>query len=257
MQGRKNKIKILSPFVFIIFLLFSLSGCAYYVKKAPVPLKSGNVIYKSRNEVLKGLAKNYGHFKGMSGRFTMTATGKGFSFEESGLYKYIKGKYVKFIILNIYGNILFYVKLFQGDDRVVFLNPKSKKLKILNLNKKYRGKILFYERLFGVLEIFLNLDSLDKIRKADVFYNTYGGFFFEYHSRDNNEKDNTYYIYVSKNYLINRITIARHEKMIETVYFKNYILKDGSMVPLKIYVDDYLYNVKIKVGISKGSVIIR
>jgi hypothetical protein len=41
--------------------------------------------------------------------------------------------------------------------------------------------------------------------------------------------------------------------MLETIYFKHYIPKGGVMIPLKIVVDDYLYNVKIKVAVSKGS----
>ena len=49
-------------------------------------------------------------------------------------------------------------------------------------------------------------------------------------------------------------------KKIESVRFKDYVLKGSgankSMVPLKIYVDDYLYNVKMNIKLSKGSILL-
>jgi hypothetical protein len=255
--------RLTPPFVFFVFALFislGLSGCASYVKTPPPPVKTA-AAYKSRSEVLAGLDKNYGRFKGLSGRLRISAAGSHFSFEQAGLYKYVGGKYMRFTILDMYGNVLFYAKISEAGNRAVFLDPKSGGLKSINLDKKYRGKMLMYRRLLDVFKIFLNTDSLDKIKKAGLFYNTNKGFFFGYRQPSNKQlSDKTadsYYICVGKDYLIRKITAVKHKKITETVRFKGYILKGGSMVPLKIYVDDYLYNVKIKVALSKGSKIIQ
>ena len=250
--------RLTPPFVFFVFALFislGLSGCASYVKTPPPPVKTA-AAYKSRSEVLAGLDKNYGRFKGLSGRIRISAAGSHFSFEQAGLYKYVGGKYMRFTILDMYGDVLFYAKISEAGNRAVFLDPKRGGLKSINLYKKYRGKMLMYRRLLDVFKIFLNTDSLDKIKKAGLFYNTNNGFFFGYRPLSDKTADN-YYIYVGKDYLIRKITAVKHKKITETVRFKDYILKGGSMVPLKIYVDDYLYNVKIKVALSKGSKIIQ
>ena len=244
-------------FIFVLFVSLGLSGCASYVKTLPpTPGKTAVAVYKSRSEVLAGLDKNYGRFKGLSGRLRISAAGSRFSFEQAGLYKYVGGKYMRFTILDIYGDVLFYAKISEAGNRAVFLDPKRGGLKSINLYKKYRGKMLMYRRLLDVFKIFLNTDSLDKIKKAGLFYNTNNGFFFGYRPLSDKTADN-YYIYVGKDYLIRKITAVKHKKITETVRFKGYILKGGSMVPLKIYVDDYLYNVKIKVALSKGSKIIQ
>ncbi len=246
--GLKIRIGILSAF---ILLSLSLGGCAYYVKKTGERRKAPNAAYISRKTVLKRLYENYGRFEGMSGRLTISAKGGSFSFEQAGIYKYITGKYLQFAVPDMYGNILFYIKIYGTGNKAVFLNPKDGKTEMLDLGKKYTGKMLMYERLFKVFKIFLNLNNLDKIKKAGIFYNTDAGFFFKY--RNKIKKAGGYYIYVNKNYLIDKITAVKHGKITEIIYFKNYILKEGSRVPLKIYVDDYLYNVKIKVALSKGS----
>ena len=259
---QRPEIRRLTPliFVFFIFALFmslGLSGCASYVKTASLPSSKAAVLhYKSRSEVLAGLDKNYGRFKGLSGRLKISAGSTHFSFEQAGLYKYVGGKYMRFTILDMYGDVLFYVKISKTENRAVFLDPKHGRLKSLDFDKKYKGKMLAYQRLFGVFKIFLNMDSLDKIKKADLFYNTNRGFFFDYRPLSDKTADG-YYICVGKNYLIRKITAVAHKKTTEIIRFKDYILKGGSMVPLKIYVDDYLYNVKIKVVLSKGSKIIQ
>ncbi len=230
----------------------SFSGCGYYVKKPERFKKPVKITYKTKKEVLKGLAKNYENFKGMSGRLVITVNSDDFSFEEAGLYKYVKNKYIKFTIFDMYGDLLFYAKIIKGKDKAAFFDSGSKRIKIIYFNKKYQGKKLLYEKLFRVFRIFLNLNSLHKIKNSYVFYNTGSGFFFEYHKKSNGYYNN-YYIYVNKKYLIKKITIVKHKKMLETIYFKDYIPKDGVKIPLKINVDDYLYNVKIKVAVSKGS----
>ncbi len=250
--------RLTPPFVFFVFALFislGLSGCASYVKTPPPPVKTA-AAYKSRSEVLAGLDKNYGRFKGLSGRIEISARSAHFSFEQAGLYKYVGGKYMRFTILDMYGNVLFYAKISEAGNRAVFSDPKHGGFKSINLDKKYRGKMLMYRRLLDVFKIFLNTDSLDKIKKAGLFYNTNKGFFFGYRPLSDKTAD-SYYICVGKDYLIRKITAVKHKKITETVRFKGYILKGGSMVPLKIYVDDYLYNVKIKVALSKGSKIIQ
>ena len=258
---QRPKFNRLTPqFVFFIFALFislGLSGCASYVKTVSLPSsKAAGAPYKSRSEVLAGLDKNYGRFKGLSGRLRISAAGSHFSFEQAGLYKYVGGKYMRFTILDIYGDVLFYAKISEAGNRAVFSDPKRGGLKSINLDKKYRGEMLMYRRLLDVFKIFLNTDSLDKIKKAGLFYNTNKGFFFGYRPLSDKTADG-YYICVGKDYLIRKITAVKHKKITETVRFKDYILKGGSMVPLKIYVDDYLYNVKIKVALSKGSKIIQ
>jgi hypothetical protein len=98
------------------------------------------------------------------------------------------------------------------------------------------------------------MDKINKIKKSQVFYNTEKGFFFAYGGKQG------YYICVSKKYLIRSVTSVKNGKKIESVRFKDYVLKGSgantSMVPLKIYVDDYLYNVKMNIRLSKGSVLL-
>ena len=258
---QRPEIRCLTPliFVFFIFALFislGLSGCASYIKTASMPPSKAAIShYKSRKEVLAGLGKNYGRFKGVSGRLEISAVSTHFSFEQAGLYKYVGGKYMQFTILDMYGDVLFYAKIYKAGNRVVFLDPKHGGLKSLNFDKKYKGNMLMYQRLFGVFKIFLNMDSLDKIKKADLFYNTKKGFFFDYRPLSDKTADG-YYICVGKNYLIRKITAVAHKKTTEIIRFKDYILKGGSMVPLKIYVDDYLYNVKMNIRLSKGSMLL-
>jgi hypothetical protein len=259
-----QKYKNLPPFIFISLVLFvslSLTGCASYIKTTPPPVNKAVTPYKSRNEVLAGLNDNYGRFKGLSGRLEISASSDRFAFEQAGLYKYVVGKYMQFNILDMYGDVLFYIKIFKDGNKAVFLDAKRGRLKSIDFGKKYKGRMLAYERLFSVFKIFLNTNSLEKIKKADMFYNTDKGFFFGYRPPQSGKTaDKTaddYYICVGRNYLIRKITAVTHKKITETVRFKDYILKGGSMVPLKIYVDDYLYNVKIKVALSKGSKIIK
>ena len=254
MQRYNSKIKILTLIATVLVSL-SFSGCAVYVKNAGKPENRAVRAYKSRNEVLAGLNENYGHFKGMSGRLTISAKSRNFAFEQAGLYKYIRGGYMQFTIFDMYGNTLFYIKIFKAGNKAVFFDAGRGSLTSLDFDKKYTGRMLMYKRLFKVFKIFLNLNSLDKIKKAGLFYNTDRGFFFNY--RNKNKKGESYYICVNKKYLIDKITAVRHKKINEIAYFKDYIAKGGSMVPLKIYVDDYLYNVKIKVALSKGSKIIK
>ncbi|MHB1601745.1 MAG: hypothetical protein ACYCUT_09250 [bacterium] len=251
---QKQKFRILTA---VLFVSVCLSGCAPYVKTVSLPAgKTAVQPYKSRNEVLAGLDKNYGRFKGLSGRLEISARGSRFSFEQAGLYKYAAGKYMQFTILDMYGDELFYIKIFKNENRAVFFDPKYRRLKYIDIDKKYKGKKLMYQRLFSVFKIFLNMNSLEKIKKAGIFYNTSKGFFFGYRPISDKTAD-AYYICVGKNYLIRKISAVANKKITETVRFKDYILKGGSMVPLKIYVDDYLYNVKIKVALSKGSKIIQ
>ncbi|MCL4321915.1 MAG: hypothetical protein M0016_06460 [Deltaproteobacteria bacterium] len=246
MESLKLKyITIPAILTILIFSSLGFSGCGYYIKKTEKFKKPVNTLYKTKKEVLTGLAKNYENFKGMSGRFVITAYGSYFPFEEAGLYKYVKDKYIKFTILDMYGDQLFYAKIIKGKDKVFFLVR----------GKKYQGKRLLHEKLFRAFRIFLNLNSLYKIKNSDVFYNTGSGFFFEYHKKGSGRHghNNAYYIYVDRKYLIKKITVVKHKKMLETIYFKDYIPKGGVRIPLKIVVDDYLYNVKIKVAVSKGS----
>jgi hypothetical protein len=243
--------KLPAALIIILLISLSLSGCASNgVSPAEIPHKPA--AYKSRNEVIAGLTKNYGHFKGISGRIRISASTAGFSFEQAGLYKYSAGKYMQFTILDMYGDVLFYAKIFKAGDKAVFFDPKRGKIRKINFDKKYAGKMLAYQRLFRVFKILLNMNSLTKIKKANQFYNTSNGFFFRYGSNSGSP----YYISVSRNYLIRKITAVKNKKILEAVRFKDYVHKGGSMVPLKIYVDDYLYNVKIKVGLSSGSKII-
>ena len=255
---QKSKLRRLTPAaaVFLISAVFAsigFSGCTPYIKAPSSPLGQAVVAhYKSRKEVLAALDKNYGRFNGLSGRLEISAKSTHFSFEQAGLYKYVGGKYMQFTILDMYGDVLFYIKIFKKEKKGVFLDPKYGRLKYIDFNKKYKGKMLMYERLFRVFRIFLNMDSLEKIKKAGLFYNTRKGFFFGYRPVSDKTAD-IYYICIGKKYLISKITMVKHKKITEIIRFKDYILKGGSMVPLKIYVDDYLYNVKIKVALSKGS----
>lgn len=233
-----------------LLLSFSvLSGCAYNIKTER-SVKPVNARFKNKKEVINGLLKNYGNFKGMSGRIDIEVNGKNFSFNRAGLYRYIKNEYVRFVIPDMYGNILLYAKITKSGGKVVFFNTRRNRFESIYLNKKYSGKRLMYEQLFKLFKIFLNLNSIVKIKKSNVFYNTPDGFFFEYR-----EKSDNYYIYVNSKYLIDKITVVRlkNNKMLESVVFKDYISKGGVKVPLKINIEDYLYNVKIKVMVSKGA----
>ncbi|MCL4542369.1 MAG: hypothetical protein M1458_01315 [Deltaproteobacteria bacterium] len=253
MRSLKLKYIAIPAVLIILFVLpLSFSGCGYYVKKTERFKKPVKITYKTEKEVLAGLAKNYENFQGMSGRLVITTYGGRFSLEEAGLYKYVKNKYIKFIISDIYGEPLFYAEIIKGKNKAVFFDPGSDKTKTIYFNKKYQGKKLLYKRFFLAFRIFLNLDNLHKIKNSDIFYDTADGFFFEYHKRSGGYYNN-YYIYVDTKYLIKKIVAVRNKKMLEAIYFKNYISKDGIEVPLKINVDDYLYNVKIKVAVSKGS----
>ncbi|MGC8553986.1 MAG: hypothetical protein ACP5NA_00620 [Candidatus Acidulodesulfobacterium sp.] len=256
-----SKIAVALPLISLIFISFFLSGCAINVKTAVQPAKK-TVSYKSRKEVLAGLIKNYGTFGGLSGRLSFKVSDGGFSVEQAGIYKYIAGKYISFMILDMYGDVLFYAKIIKTKKgtEAVFLNPKDGKVKSINLDEKYKvqinnnDKTQNYKRLLRVLKILLFIDKLNKIKKAAVFYNTVKGFFFAYRGKC------SYYICVSKKYLIRSVTSVKNGKKIESVRFKDYVLKGSgankSMVPLKIYVDDYLYNVKMNIRLSKGSKLI-
>ena len=243
----------------LLFISFFFSGCAVNVKTAVKPYKKP-AVYKSRKEVLAGLVKNYGTFGGLSGRLSFTVSDGGFSASQAGIYKYIAGKYISFMILDMYGDVLFYAKIMKTKNgtEAVFLNPKDGKIKSVNLDKRYKVKIKDktqnYERLIKVFKILLFMDKLNKIKKAPVFYNTDKGFFFAYGGK------RSYYICVSKKYLIRSVTSVKNGKKIESVRFKDYVLKGSgankSMVPLKIYVDDYLYNVKMNINLSKGSMLL-
>ncbi len=232
----------------VIFGVGLLSGCAYAPAVHPSPAARGVFLYKSRAEVLKGLERNYSGFNGMSGRLVFTSEGGGFYAGEEGLYRYIRGKYLEFIIPDMYGDILFYGSLtFNGrEKKAVYFYPASKKYIYMDLNKKYTGRKLAYERLFNALAIFLNLDSLSKIKKSGVFYRTDKGYFFEY-----KRKSLAYYIYVGGDYLIRKVERVKNGRLESYINFSDYITKEGNKIPLKISVDDYLYNVKIKIAISK------
>ena len=265
--------------VLLIFMSFFFSGCAVNVKTAVKPYSKKPAAYKSRKEVLAGLIKNYGTFRGLSGRLRLTVSNGGFAIEQAGIYKYIAGKYINFMILDMYGDVLFYAKIIKTKNRTeaVFLNPKDGKIKSVNLDKRYKVKIKDktqnYERLLKVFKILLFMDKLNKIKKASVFYNTDKGFFFAYGgkcetggkkaadmSKNADCGFSGYYICVSKKYLIRSVTSVKNGKKIESVRFKDYVLKGSgantSMVPLKIYVDDYLYNVKMNIRLSKGSMLL-
>lgn len=248
------------PFLFLfLFLLSSLSlgGCASYVKEQALPRKPAAVPYVSRGEVMEGLEKNYGSFRGISGRLTISASAKNFSFEQVGLYKYVKGRYMVFTVPDMYGDILFQGKIYGKEGMAVFLSyPGDGKYKTVYFNKRYTGKMLNYKRLLSVFKIFLSMDNLEMIKNSAVFYDTYKGFFFDYAPGGviSRRGGGEYYICVSRNFLIDKISAVQNGRITETARFKNYVKKGGSMVPLKIYVDDYLYNVKINITLSKGSV---
>ena len=256
----RRKTPIIVLLIPLLFISFFFSGCAVNVKTAVQPFKKP-AAYKSRKEVLEGLAKNYGTFGGLSGRLRFTVFDGVFSASQAGIYKYIAGKYISFMILDMYGDVLFYAKIMKTKNgtEAVFLNPKDGKIKSVNLDKKYKAEIKDktqnYERLLKVFKILLFMDKLNKIKKASVFYNTDKGFFFAYDGKC------SYYICVSKKYLIRSVTLVKSGKKIESVRFKDYVLKGSgankSMVPLKIYVDDYLYNVKMNIKLSKGSILLK
>jgi hypothetical protein len=273
-----KKTAAVSLSVSLIFISFFFSGCAVNVKTPVQPYSAKPAAYKSRKEVLAGLIKNYGTFGGLSGRLSFKVSDGGFSVEQAGIYKYIAGKYISFMVLDMYGDVLFYAKIIKTKNgtEAVFLNPKDGKVKTINLDKKYKvrindnGKTQNYQRLLRVFKILLFIDKLNKIKKAPVFYNTEKGFFFAYGGKcegadmkaqaahkASNCGFSGYYINVSKKYLIRSVTSVKNGKKIESARFKDYVLKGSgankSMVPLKIYVDDYLYNVKMNIRLSKGS----
>ena len=225
--------------VLLIFMSFFFSGCAVNVKTAVKPYSKKPAAYKSRKEVLAGLIKNYGTFRGLSGRLRLTVSNGGFAIEQAGIYKYIAGKYINFMILDMYGDVLFYAKIIKTKNgtEAVFLNPKDGKIKSINLDKKYKVKIndktQNYERLLKVFKILLFMDKLNKIKKASVFYNTDKGFFFAYGgkcetggkkaadmSKNADCGFSGYYICVSKKYLIRSVTSVKNGKKIESVRFK-------------------------------------
>ena len=94
-----KKTAAVSLSVSLIFISFFFSGCAVNVKTPVQPYSAKPAAYKSRKEVLAGLIKNYGTFGGLSGRLSFKVSDGGFSVEQAGIYKYIAGKYISFIIL--------------------------------------------------------------------------------------------------------------------------------------------------------------
>ena len=278
----KNKTAAVLASVFLIFISSFFSGCAVNLKTPVKPYVSKPAAYKSRKEVLAGLIKNYGTFGGLSGRLSFTASNGSFSIEQAGIYKYIAGKYISFMMLDMYGDVLFYAKIIKTKNRTegFYFNTKDGRIKSVNLDKKYdvkindNDKMQNYERLLKVFKILLFMDKLNKIKKASIFYNTDKGFFFanggkcegtgikaQASHKDSGCGFSGYYINVSRKYLIRSITSVKNGKKIEFVRFKDYVLKGSgankSMAPLKIYVDDYLYNVKMNIRLSKGSKLLK
>ena len=117
---------------------------------------------------------------------------KGISYEESGFYKYSKGKYLKFVIMDMYGNIVFSANV--DNTGAIFTNTRRTKknpnftIKVL-FDKKYKTKSIdSYKRIFKSVRILLNLEDTDKINKSDIFYNTKDGYFFEYKQANNTKE---------------------------------------------------------------------
>jgi hypothetical protein len=281
----------------IVSASYFLTGCAYNnIKEKSVPIRK-NHIYIPEKTVIKKVDANYKRFKNISGRAKMLYYYGGTPYEESVFYKYLKGKCLKFAIMDMYGNIVFSSKI--SNNRAIFTNTyRTKKnpdpvIKVL-FNKKYKTKsINSYKRIFKSVRLLLNLDNTDKINKSDIFYNTENGYFFEYKQAENGDayavkdpvfnadvpqasningiykthaekrsaalkgaKQKYYYIYVNNHFLINKIAAIRNKKFIETITFSRYIKKSGIYLPLKINIDDYLYNVKMTIKLSKGSKLI-
>lgn len=235
--------------LFFIFLSLTLSGCSSFVNSpVNVTVKHIPARHESRKTVLSRLRKNYSRFGGMSGTITVKAEGKFFSIEQYGFFKYYKGKSIRFTVPDIYGGTVFDAFLSgSGSGRkVIFFYHGLKEYKTIYMNKEYSGRELMYKRLFDALFILLNIDSAGKVSNAGVFYNTYAGYFFEF-----NGKPFDYYIFVNRDFLIDRLVKVKNARKIETATFSGYRNIGGTWVPLKISVDDYLYNVKIEVNISK------
>ncbi len=278
----------------IVSASYFLTGCAYNnIKEKTIPIRKSHVFIPEKT-VIKKITANYKGFRDISGRAKMLYYYGGTPYEESVFYKYLKGKYLKFAIMDMYGNVVFSSKI--NNNGATFTNTYRTKenpnpiIKVL-FNKKYKIKsINSYKRIFKSVRLLLNLENTDKINKSDIFYNTENGYFFEYKRADNGsgyavkntvfngnspqtsnmnaihktESENTaaafagtkqkyYYIYVNNNFLINKIAAIRNKKFIETIAFSRYIKKNGIYLPLKIDIDDYLYNVKMIIKLSKGS----
>lgn len=246
--------KLPTVIILVGFLGVTLAGCGYYAVKGSPPAgnKASVVPFISRQDVMRGLIKNYGGFYGISGRLVISAEGKSFSFEEAGVYKYIKGKYAAFTIFDTYGDLLFNLKIYDKSRKALFFDPQKGKYRTIRFDEKYSGKMRNYKRLIGIFNIFLNVDSLSLIKKSTVFYDTESGFFFDV--PPSKDKGPEYYICVGKDFLVKKITVVKNGRVEEKAVYGNYVKKGSSMFPLKISVDDYLYNVKIKVRLSKGSV---
>ncbi|MHB1664501.1 MAG: hypothetical protein ACYCT7_04465 [bacterium] len=279
--------------IFAVFLIVStsyfLTGCAYNnIKEKAVSIHKH--IFFPEKTVIKKVIKNYSGFKNISGRARMIYDYNGISYEESGFYKYLKGKYLKFVIMDMYGNIAFSADV--NNDGAIFTNTRRTKknpnstIKVL-FDKKYKTKSIdSYKRIFKSVRILLNLEDTDKINKSDIFYNTKDGYFFEYKPANNTEnikntifngnnlsaadsinkinknkiksnisqtKEKYYYMYVNSKFLVYKIAYIKNKKFIETIKFSKYIKKSGIYLPLKISIDDYVYNVKIIIKLSKGS----
>jgi hypothetical protein len=278
----------------IVSASYFLTGCAYNnIKERTIPIRKSHIFIPEKT-VIKKVAANYKGFKNISGRAKMLYYYDGTPYEESVFYKYLKGKCLKFAIMDMYGNVVFSSKI--NNNGAIFTNTyKTKKnpnsiIKVL-FNKKYKIKsINSYKRIFKSVRLLLNLENTEKINKSDIFYNTENGYFFEYKHADNGggytvkntvfngnnpqasdmngihkthaektaaaiagTKQKYYYIYVNNNFLINKIAAIRNKKFIETITFSRYITKSGIYLPLKIDIDDYLYNVKMIIKLSKGS----
>jgi len=237
----------------IVSASYFLTGCAYNnIKEKTVPIRKSHIFIPEKT-VIKKVVANYKGFKNISGRAKILYYYGGTPYEESVFYKYFKGKCLKFAIMDMYGNIVFSSKI--NNNGAVFTNTyRTKKnpnsiIKVL-FNKKYKIKsINSYKRIFKSVKLLLNLDNTEKINKSDIFYNTENGYFFEYKPK----QKYYYYIYVNNNFLINKIAAIRNKKFIETITFSRYIKKSGIYLPLKINIDDYLYNVKMIIKLSKGS----
>jgi hypothetical protein len=266
--------KIFAAFL-IVSISYFLTGCAYNnIKEKAVSIHKH--IFFPEKTVIKKVIKNYSGFKNISGRARMLYDYNGISYEESGFYKYLKGKYLKFVIMDMYGNIAFSADV--DNTGAIFTNTRRTKknpnstIKVL-FDKKYKIKSIdSYKRIFKSVRILLNLEDTDKINKSDIFYNTKDGYFFEYKPANNMEdikntifnkdkikynisqaKEKYYYMYVNSKFLVYKIAYIKNKKFIEAIKFSKYIKKSGIYLPLKISIDDYLYNVKIIIKLSKGS----
>ncbi|MCL4546262.1 MAG: hypothetical protein M1576_00780 [Deltaproteobacteria bacterium] len=267
--------------IFAVFLIVSVSyfltGCAYNnIKEKAVSIPIHKHIFFPEKTVIKKVIKNYSGFKNISGRAIMIYDYNGISYEESGFYKYSKGKYLKFVIMDMYGNIVFSANVDNAG--AIFTNTRRTKknpnftIKVL-FDKKYKTKSIdSYKRIFKSVRILLNLEDTDKINKSDIFYNTKDGYFFEYRQANNTEKiknkifnknkiksniskikEKYYYMYINSKFLVYKIAYIKNKKFIEIIKFSKYIKKSGIYLPLKISIDDYVYNVKIIIKLSKGS----